>query len=805
MQKSVPRHSRFDPSLSSTVTELKTPWKIAYGDGSTVSGHLAVDRLEFSEVTIENQLIGLADRESSSFLEDVVDGVFGLGFPSLSAKVLDDQKDAEARVQGPISNTVLSSILSHELIPAPVFGVWLGNGDGEGSDANGGDGEFSFGSIDASRFEGDLTFLPITHQRYWQVQIDGVQLDGIGDLSIKGDAIIDTGTTLLVFPIAQAKKVNKAIGAKSDPWEGWILPCDSNQEGSLDFWMGGNLFSVRRKDLVREKVPHQPGWCYSAVTTAPGDTIIFGDVFIRNNYCVFDVEDMTIGIAPHHIHHTHSHTQEQQQRQHVHRTLDTAFNALASNRDELLARTTSRADFWDLDPILAKAIQQSQPTTSSDNAPDPTPVPVPAPTESRPSLVGVLTGQDLQPSQATNYTIQELFSFSNQEQEQVALTLDTMDIPGTWLGMTTHGDFVALTNFRESDAYMAMERDPKLSRGKVCGEFLVTMAAAHHKGQEDQDAGENSFASAPTDGTGEGAAADQIDTASAETRSMRKAGSRVRKDQAEKWIRRRAVGWEDEFEGLNLLVVQNAGDLQCVGGNRLGCELSVFNKSASITTAADSTVTATPTILEDSVVGVSNSVFTQPWNKVKIGAKALESVLNQSIALFGTGPQASYNKNSNNSNASSTFVVDDDTKEIAWLVVQMLTLLRTNTQPFPPEDLTSLPKMGLNLRERVFIPRINFGGPNLEYGTRSSTIVLFGRERDGEGAGGVAVLVEKVWYGEKDAVTSKRTEYSPDSSEGLVWWQGRVGQPRQQWRRVLGEELEVLLAHARDIGHITQA
>ncbi|KAG0071852.1 1,3-beta-glucanosyltransferase [Linnemannia elongata] len=292
------RHSRFDPSLSSTVTELKTPWKIAYGDGSTVSGHLAVDRLEFSEITIENQLIGLADRESSSFLEDVVDGVFGLGFPSLSAMVLEDQKDAEAKVQGPISNTVLSSILSHELIPAPVFGVWLGNGDGEGSDANGGDGEFIFGSIDTSRFEGELTFLPITHSRYWQVQVDGVQLDGIGDLSIKGDTIIDTGTTLLVFPIAQAKKINKAIGAKSDPWEGWILPCDSNQEGGLDFWMGGKMFSVRRKDLVREKVPQNEGWCYSAVTTTPGDTIIFGDVFIRNNYCVFDVEHMTIGIAP---------------------------------------------------------------------------------------------------------------------------------------------------------------------------------------------------------------------------------------------------------------------------------------------------------------------------------------------------------------------------------------------------------------------------------------------------------------------------------------------------------------------------
>lgn len=290
-------HSRFDPSMSSTVTELKTPWKIAYGDGSTVSGHLAIDRLEFSEIVVPNQLIGLADKESLSFLDDVVDGVFGLGFPSLSALVLDDSDPAAKVSGGPISSTVLESILNHELIPAPVFGVWLGGGDGHGSDANGGDGEVVFGSIDSSRFEGELTFLPITHPKFWQVPVEGLQMDG-EDLDVQGDAIIDTGTTLLVFPMAQAKRINKAIGATSDPWQGYVLPCDSNKEGTLDFVMGGRTFVVWKRDLVREKVKGRKGWCYSAITATPGDVMIFGDVFIRNNYCVFDVGHKSVGIAP---------------------------------------------------------------------------------------------------------------------------------------------------------------------------------------------------------------------------------------------------------------------------------------------------------------------------------------------------------------------------------------------------------------------------------------------------------------------------------------------------------------------------
>ncbi|KAF9277211.1 1,3-beta-glucanosyltransferase [Mortierella alpina] len=323
------RHARFDPSLSSTATELKTVWKIDYGDGSTVSGHLAVDRLEFSDITIENQLFGMADRESSSFLEDVVDGVFGLGFPALSALKMEEAEEKEMKKEllrpaaaaaaeadetkghsrkaekVRISHAVLSGIMNHELIPAPVFGVWLGDGDEDASSeeekekaAESGDGEFIFGSIDRTRFEGELTYLNITDPKYWQVKVEGVRLDGEDDLGIGGETIVDTGTTLLVFPMAQAKKINEAIGAKSDPWEGWILPCDSNKAGAIEFSMNGKWFAVRRRDLVREKVKTKVGWCYSAVTATPGEVMIFGDVFIRNNYCVFDVENLSIGIAP---------------------------------------------------------------------------------------------------------------------------------------------------------------------------------------------------------------------------------------------------------------------------------------------------------------------------------------------------------------------------------------------------------------------------------------------------------------------------------------------------------------------------
>src|SRR5690606_27552241 len=110
------------------------------------------------------------------------------------------------------------------------------------------------------------------------------------------------------------------------------------------------------------------------------------------------------------------------------------ISAFASNRDEALSRKTSRADFWDIDTIMDRAQlaqQQEQPLE-------------------RPIKIGILSGQDLQQSKATNYTFQEVETDPETGEEKVTLSICTEDLPGTWLGITTNGDLVGLTNYRES-------------------------------------------------------------------------------------------------------------------------------------------------------------------------------------------------------------------------------------------------------------------------------------------------------------------------------------------------------------------
>ncbi|KFH69328.1 hypothetical protein MVEG_04142 [Podila verticillata NRRL 6337] len=441
--------------------------------------------------------------------------------------------------------------------------------------------------------------------------------------------------------------------------------------------------------------------------------------------------------------------------------------AFASNRDESLDRDTARAAFWDVDSILLKA-QAAQ--GDNDEHLDP-PTSLPSPSSSSPLTtfndhvahcnVGILSGQDTQPSMAINYIVKET-TLTRTGEEKETLSLSTEDIPGTWLGISTHGDLVALTNYREALDYVPEINPPKMSRGKVCGEYLVSMAKMH-------------------------------------------SGSKPNEDQAERWIKKRSANWENEFEGLNLLVVQGAGDFQCIAGNRDGSGATTYRKKVR---KSSSPPTLVRELLPFSVTGVSNSVYARPWVKIDKGVQAMSNVLNKSLTLFGYEAQAHLQskrkcklirssdgtRRDKRRGSDDTCLVDDSTLELAWLVLETLSFMKSITAPI---DMNTATITGLltGFRERVFIPKIHFGKPDHPYGTRSSTVVLFGRESN------IAVYAEKAWYGPVDPVTKARPLYEADSADGLVWWQGTIGQSPKEWSLIQGDALESMLKAARELKH----
>ncbi|KAI1315449.1 hypothetical protein EDD11_000782 [Mortierella claussenii] len=274
------KHGQFDVSQSTTFKKDGRSWQISYGDGSTASGILGTDKVSVGGVAVE-QTIGLATMESSQFASSPADGLFGLGFNTI---------ESVSGVKTFLDNAIKAGVLAKPVVSVFLPSVRRNGGVG---------GEYLFGDIDTTKFTGELTYIPVTKKGYWQVAIDDASFNG-KSLGQSSQGIVDTGTTLIIVGDAAAQAIHSNIqGATKDPQNGWLVPCSlKSSTDNVSFTMGGTAFNVPLADLAYENVGDGSGNCVSGVQGGQNGLWILGDVFIKNNYCVFDQGSMRIGIAP---------------------------------------------------------------------------------------------------------------------------------------------------------------------------------------------------------------------------------------------------------------------------------------------------------------------------------------------------------------------------------------------------------------------------------------------------------------------------------------------------------------------------
>lgn len=88
-------------------------------------------------------------------------------------------------------------------------------------------GELMLGGTDSKYYRGSLMFHNVTRQAYWQIHMD--QLDVGSSLTVcKGgcEAIVDTGTSLIVGPVEEVRELQKAIGAVPLIQGEYMIPCE---------------------------------------------------------------------------------------------------------------------------------------------------------------------------------------------------------------------------------------------------------------------------------------------------------------------------------------------------------------------------------------------------------------------------------------------------------------------------------------------------------------------------------------------------------------------------------------------------
>ncbi|XP_017068592.2 lysosomal aspartic protease [Drosophila eugracilis] len=263
-------HNQYDSSDSSTYVANGESFSIQYGTGS-LTGYLSTDTVDVNGLSIQSQTFAESTSEpGTSFNDANFDGILGMAYEALAVDGVDP----------PFYNMV-----SQGLVDNSVFSFYLAR---DGTSTQG--GELIFGGSDSSLYSGELTYVPISEQAYWQFEMACASIAGT-PLCDNCQAIADTGTSLIVAPYNAYMYLSETLNVGEDGY----LDCSSvSSLPDVIFNIGGMDFELTPSAYIIQS----DGKCMSAFEYMGTDFWILGDVFIGQYYTEFDLGNNRIGFAP---------------------------------------------------------------------------------------------------------------------------------------------------------------------------------------------------------------------------------------------------------------------------------------------------------------------------------------------------------------------------------------------------------------------------------------------------------------------------------------------------------------------------
>uniref|UniRef100_A0A2I3SJ82 Cathepsin D n=4 Tax=Homininae TaxID=207598 RepID=A0A2I3SJ82_PANTR len=279
-------HHKYNSDKSSTYVKNGTSFDIHYGSGS-LSGYLSQDTVSVpcqsassasapGGVKVERQVFGEATKQPGiTFIAAKFDGILGMAYPRIS-----------------VNNVlpVFDNLMQQKLVDQNIFSFYLSRDP----DAQPG-GELMLGGTDSKYYKGSLSYLNVTRKAYWQVHLDQVEVASGLTLCKEGcEAIVDTGTSLMVGPVDEVRELQKAIGAVPLIQGEYMIPCEKvSTLPAITLKLGGKGYKLSPEDYTLKVSQAGKTLCLSGfmgmdIPPPSGPLWILGDVFIGRYYTVFD-------------------------------------------------------------------------------------------------------------------------------------------------------------------------------------------------------------------------------------------------------------------------------------------------------------------------------------------------------------------------------------------------------------------------------------------------------------------------------------------------------------------------------------
>ncbi|XP_007466003.1 PREDICTED: cathepsin D isoform X1 [Lipotes vexillifer] len=285
-------HHKYNSAKSSTYVKNGTSFDIHYGSGS-LSGYLSQDTvsvpcksgLNLGSIKVERQTFGEATKQPGiTFIAAKFDGILGMAYPRISVNSV---------------VPVFDNLMQQKLVDENIFSFYL-NRDPNAQPG----GELMLGGTDPKYYKGSLIYHNVTRMAYWQVHMDQVDVGSSLTLCKGGcEAIVDTGTSLIVGPVEEVRELQKAIGAVPLIQGEYMIPCEKvSSLPKVTVKLGAKDYKLSPEDYTLKVSQAGKTMCLSGfmgmdIPPPGGPLWILGDVFIGRYYAVFDRDQNRVGLA----------------------------------------------------------------------------------------------------------------------------------------------------------------------------------------------------------------------------------------------------------------------------------------------------------------------------------------------------------------------------------------------------------------------------------------------------------------------------------------------------------------------------
>ena len=199
------------------------------------------------------------------------DGIFGCGFKAISVDSV---------------TPFFQMLYDEKVIENPVFSFYLSSDSSQ-------KGEVIFGDI--GHHTGEINWVNLSQETYWIFDLKNSNY-GSSTLTSIGQAVADTGTSLMVIPTADMKNLASKIGAKSSFLNPNAYTIDCSKIHSLEnivFTIGVNNYSLTPNQYIIQ----ESNMCLLGLSGMDINFVIIGDIFLRHYLSVFDQGNNRFGLA----------------------------------------------------------------------------------------------------------------------------------------------------------------------------------------------------------------------------------------------------------------------------------------------------------------------------------------------------------------------------------------------------------------------------------------------------------------------------------------------------------------------------